>query len=383
MKKTVCILGSNPHSRDDAPWDDESLDIWALNEAVSKGWVQRANAVFQLHVEEIYSNPTNVSDEGHWEWLQEPHDFPIYMQHADERVPASVEYPLERIREDLPGVALMLDGSESEAHELTSTFPYAFALAIQQGYEKIKIIGVEMASGTEYQYQREGVKFWTAYALGRGIEVEYYSGHDMWPALLYAYDGRDITIPIEYFENRVEMFQPAWDNYERQHGFLKKKIITAVEANQPERALKLFTERRDLAVNQGETSGRLGVSKDYVKNLAEIAEVTDFAPFDRQVVEIRAAKSGMKGEEHRDMMNHSAGKCEIFFNIWRVQKNEEAAKAVYELMNECIDHCYKLGAMKGNMLENQEILVQLDEKIQAAGGAKSLAVLGQAVDHVA
>ena len=377
MKKdTVCIVGSNPATRDNAPWDDDSLDIWVLNEAGSKGWAKRYDAVFQLHVPEIYSNPTNVSDNGHWDWLQQDQSIPIYLQDVDERVPNSVRYPLDEIREALPGAALIGEDEITDGCELTSSFPYAIAFAIYSGYKHIKIIGVEMASGTEYQYQREGVKFWTAYALGKGLTVEYYSGHSMWPALLYAYDGREITIPVEYYDERKENYQLVFDTKERQHKFIKQKLLTAVQDGKPERVIKMFMERRDFAVGQGEIAGRLGVVDTYTETLRNILDVTQHAPFDRQALEIQAAKAGMGGEEARDYMNHAAGKAEYVFNVWKAHRTPEAEHQLLALMEECVKHCYTLGAKKGGMLENQEMMLILDEKMQAAGGAKSVQVLG-------
>ena len=88
--KTLAIVGSHPATRDNAPWDNHSIDIWVFNEAAREAWVKRWDAVFQLHKPTIYRNPNNRTDPKHWEWLQQVHGKPIYMQAHDPMVPDSI-----------------------------------------------------------------------------------------------------------------------------------------------------------------------------------------------------------------------------------------------------------------------------------------------------
>ena len=95
MNDTVAIVGTHPDTRDNAPFDDPSVDIWVFNEAASKRvkddqpWAWRVDAVFQMHLPVIYKSKYNRSDPYYWQWLQEDHPFPIYMHDVDPEVPAA------------------------------------------------------------------------------------------------------------------------------------------------------------------------------------------------------------------------------------------------------------------------------------------------------
>lgn len=48
---------------------------------------------------------------------------------------------------------------------------YMLALAIEEGYERIELYGVNQAGLFEYMEQRKAVEFWLGVAIGRGIEI--------------------------------------------------------------------------------------------------------------------------------------------------------------------------------------------------------------------
>lgn len=53
----------------------------------------------------------------------------------------------------------------------TNTVCYMLAYAIYNGYEKIDMYGIDMATQREYILERGGIEFWVGFAMGRGIEV--------------------------------------------------------------------------------------------------------------------------------------------------------------------------------------------------------------------
>src|SRR3970040_2154965 len=96
--KRLAIVGSHPATRANAPWHDESFEVWLFNESAMKPEVyKRWDGLLQIHKEQVYASPTNWVNKDHWEWLQQDHgpDKRIWMQDVDPRVPNSVRYPLE------------------------------------------------------------------------------------------------------------------------------------------------------------------------------------------------------------------------------------------------------------------------------------------------
>lgn len=200
-KKTVAIVGSHPVTRGKAPWTKKYVDIWVFNEAGSNEWVKRVDAVFQIHLPPIWKNPNNKNDPGHYEWLKQQHPFPVYMQDEYPDVPSSVKYPLEDvIQQLLPNLRRRGAKRKEEIVKYFSSSPaYAIALALCQGYERIELYGVEMATVTEYQTQRSGVALWLGIAVGRGVEVILPEESGLLKGLLYGYEG-DVVIHRQEFE---------------------------------------------------------------------------------------------------------------------------------------------------------------------------------------
>jgi len=163
--KTVALVGMATTTRDQAPWDDKDIEIWTLNESPAKRFefVKRVTRHFQLHPYWDFMREGNQNDPDHPKWLQEEHDFPIYMQEEFEDIPASVKYPFEEICKHFQ----LTDHTKY----FTATFPYMMALALFEGFERIELYGFEMGSDTEYAYQKGSANFWIGMAIGAGVEV--------------------------------------------------------------------------------------------------------------------------------------------------------------------------------------------------------------------
>ena len=147
-------------------------------------WVKRWDAVIELHPPESYTSP-NYGDAGQWEWLQQDHGKPIYMQEADPAVPNAVEYPLDEINDALMS---KLTWKGYKVYSYKSTAAYAIALAIFQGYEQIDIYGIEMEHSSEYHSQQPNFAMWVGVALGRGVKVDMHCSRGLFDGPLYAYE---------------------------------------------------------------------------------------------------------------------------------------------------------------------------------------------------
>lgn len=177
-KNTVALVGFAMTSRDLAPWDDKDTEIWGINEAYKvQNFMKRWDRWFQLHSRKNFSRPDNPHDPAHYQWLQRAHDFPIYMQHHYDEIPSSVEYPLEEVIKYTSGLRYF-----------TSTVAFMIGLAMLEGFERIELYGIEMASNTEYAYQRPNGEFMIGLALGKGVEIYLPPGNTMLSGSLYGYE---------------------------------------------------------------------------------------------------------------------------------------------------------------------------------------------------
>ena len=159
--KTLALVGFAPSTRKQAPWDDESITIAGLNEEYKFPWFKRksGNLIwFQIHDRAVFSRPNNHNDPHHWEWLQEKHEFPIYMQQEWKDIPSSVNFPVEDIYKEF-------------GNYFTSTMPFIMAWAVLNGYKRLELYGLDMASGTEYLYQRPNMHYFIGFLRGKGIDI--------------------------------------------------------------------------------------------------------------------------------------------------------------------------------------------------------------------
>ena len=175
---------------------------------------RKASRWFQIHPRnwneaksKEYGWPTDVYGRPpqHIELLQKL-SVPVMMQEVDERIPTSVKYPLDEIKERY--------GMEWVAGEkrnyLTSTAAWMIAYAIlehdrykeahprgKKGLVKaIHLSGIELAIGTEYFDQRPCVEFWCGVAKGKGIEIALpQTGASILTAPVYAIDHLDSLHP--------------------------------------------------------------------------------------------------------------------------------------------------------------------------------------------
>lgn len=158
-KTKFAVVGFTKH-RELAPfgqpeWDvhgmnalhyDMPLDRWPFT-----GW-------WQIHTREMVMRNGR---EDHIEWLRKC-PLPIYV--LDKRewmdIPTAVEVPRREIEQ------LWKHG---DYH--TSSVSWMVGYAILKKYKEIHVYGIDMASNTEYMFQRPACEAWLAYAEGLGIKT--------------------------------------------------------------------------------------------------------------------------------------------------------------------------------------------------------------------
>ena len=162
--KRVAIIGAGA-TRNLAPWSDDSICWWAINEI----WQKRFDRHWELH-------PMSVQSERDLAFLRVCPTPCYVLDYAEAKnfseveyhgaifpgVPYAVEYPLEWVLEQTRG-----------RRYFTCTFAMQIGLAIAEGFTEIGIFGVDLARGTlrERLVEAPCVEYWVGLAEGRGIKV--------------------------------------------------------------------------------------------------------------------------------------------------------------------------------------------------------------------
>lgn len=179
--KIVAIVGRAKETRELAPFGDEGVEIWMMNDWAMRS-TKRVTATFEMHPD-WYVRPDYEPD--YKAWLQSEHDFPIYMHEVDPRVPASKEYPMRFAWLRLGG-GLWKDDQEIEL--FSSSTPYALALAILHGYKRIELYGIELYDNG-YRHQGDSIFYWIGQANARGVDVVIDGRSNLYKRQLYPMIG--------------------------------------------------------------------------------------------------------------------------------------------------------------------------------------------------
>jgi len=154
--KRVALVGHSPSTRDMAPFDDPSVEIWTMNDAHGFLNGRRADRWFEIHIEELWRDP-HRRVKGYIEHLQ-TFGGTIYMDRHYDDIPNSVAYPFEHLF------------SKYGRGKFGSSFAYLIALAVEEGFTEIQMYGCDLASEDEYKKQRESTAYWIGYCEGHGIK---------------------------------------------------------------------------------------------------------------------------------------------------------------------------------------------------------------------
>ncbi len=173
----------------DAPFADETWEIWAHCSGQSFYGDRRVNLWWDLHDVDTWRQgkvwyKSRAGDPPVYvDWLAS-RSVPVVMQRHYPLIPTSTAYPLREIVEHFNIVPAEWGltpadprwwGYVKDRGEFSSTFTYMMAAALYQGATEIAMYGVdfiEYRKGCiDYLYQRPGAKYWVGLARGMGVPV--------------------------------------------------------------------------------------------------------------------------------------------------------------------------------------------------------------------
>jgi hypothetical protein len=359
MRNKLAIVGSNPLTHPIVPWDDFECDFWVFNEAAQYDWCKRTDGVFQVHKRVRYRRKHNLQHSKHWEWLQKPHDFPIWMIDIDEKVPASVKYPLQEV----------IDKLNCEAKMFSSTMGYAIALGLFMEYDEISIYGIEVASGTEYQYQRDGLAYWVGFAQGKmGKKFIRKCGQFAFEQPLYGYEGGVYHTPEE-FENRLAKLQvadisfvQAKNDAENALEFVYEKATEDADA-----LIDAISAALNANIELGKSRGKIYENKRYLQFVKEMYDIDNMAYIPRSQFEIHAHEGEVAAEEHLINIYRVAGRMDYAFMALQQTKDPRALSQIRSFTQEHLKAGYDHGFHAGRHWENSQYIKLFDQRLLAAG----------------
>jgi len=302
-KKTIAIVGFSPTSRHLAPMDDDRVEIWGVNEAHRHrtSYMKRWDRWFQIHKRWDFTKTGTAAAKEHWEWLQQDHGHPIYMQEVHPDIPSSVELPMDEIRARFPGPKELLPtGEEAERFYMTSTFAYMCAMAMlvieehrpegwkldDPPYGRIEVYGFDMATFTEFQYQKGSTEFWIGYARGRGIEVTVPYKSRLLAGKLYGYEVSRV-IGKSHIQSVLEEILPKKEALLKEVRDVSEQRKFLESGNKLKEAQVLFQKEIELARDLNVEWGRVQELEDLIRYIEAASKGDEEILINRQLLEFR------------------------------------------------------------------------------------------------
>lgn len=153
-KEQICLLGSAPSSLQLAPFANPDWAMMGCSPGVY-GVAPRTEAWAELH---RYEPGQPWFSPEYCQFLAK-YPGPVWM--AEERldIPNAVTLPLDILIQ------------KYSPYFFTSSLAFMMAMAIEAGFKRIALYGVDMAAASEYKDQRLGCQFFAVIARAKGIEV--------------------------------------------------------------------------------------------------------------------------------------------------------------------------------------------------------------------
>ena len=222
------------------PWGDPGLDIYGLNDLYVLGMpLDNFKGWFDLHplnhmtfrsgraVQESEVQPGQyLRPHGHLEWLKKQ-PFPVYLQQARQDWPNSKTFPREELQ-------------AKYGKYFSSTPAWMLAWMIEQGYQRIEVYGIHLATQWEYMRQRPNFEWLLGVAMGRGIQVLVPDRATILKGpFVYAYEAKpEVAVDVvrhrlhqtKVFGKRLDDIKKAlpWYAYSRKRGLEQEiKVLDA------------------------------------------------------------------------------------------------------------------------------------------------------------
>jgi hypothetical protein len=150
MINKVAMIGGAESTRDLAPYDDPSWEIWSVARRHPSDYLKRVTRLFEIH-------PRKMFEPWYLEELKQT-KVPIYMQRKWDDIAYSIEFPIREFY--------------NKDDWYVNTYSMLIPFAVHLGFKEIILYGVEVE--LTWKYQWECFSYQARKAREKGVSVIFY-----------------------------------------------------------------------------------------------------------------------------------------------------------------------------------------------------------------
>ena len=150
MTNKVAMIGGAESTRDSAPYDDYSWEIWSVARRHPSDYLKRATRLFEIH-------PRKSLEAWYVEELRTI-KVPLYMQKKWDDIEASLEFPIKEFLE--------------KDDWFVNTYSLLIPFAVHSGFKEVVLYGIEVEFTWKYQW--ECFSYHARKAREKGTSVTFY-----------------------------------------------------------------------------------------------------------------------------------------------------------------------------------------------------------------
>jgi|WetSurSiteA1Bulk_404760.scaffolds.fasta_scaffold99243_1 hypothetical protein len=150
MSNKVALIGGAESTRDSAPYDDLSWEIWSVARRHPSDYLKRVTRLFEIH-------PRKSFEPLYLEELKQS-KVPIYMQRKWDDIAYSIEFPIREFYD--------------KDDWYVNTYSMLIPFAVHLGFKEITLYGIEVEYSWKYQW--ECFSYQARKAREKGTSVTFY-----------------------------------------------------------------------------------------------------------------------------------------------------------------------------------------------------------------
>lgn len=203
LRRAVAIIGLYKAGLWIDHFNAPGTEVWSLNHAHEILGGVKFHRYFELH-RRLYlqtHEPDNFTARVKWMRTLKRHDVPVYTWEVWPECKTNRLYPKSDVEALSP---------HGDYH--LGSFDWMVALAILEGYETIRLYGVDFSRGGEPIGARACLEYWLGFAEGRGIGVEVFGRGDVFKTYQLLRSSRQYGFEdVHLVEEATGPALPAWE----------------------------------------------------------------------------------------------------------------------------------------------------------------------------